>query len=43
MRSGQLKKWYVGVGLGEGVFAKAVGDFWAGVAAGDEFGVDFPF
>ena len=34
---------FVGVGLGEGVIAEAVSDVWAGVAAGDEFGVDFPF
>ena len=33
---------FVGVGLSEAVAARAVGDVWAGVAAGDEFGVDFP-
>lgn len=33
---------FVGVGLGQAVAAGAVSDVWAGVAAGDEFGVDFP-
>ena len=34
---------FVGVGLGEVVAAGAVGEVWAGLAAGDELGVDFPF
>ena len=33
---------FVGVGLGEVISARAFGDVWAEVAAGDEFGVGFP-